>query len=70
MKIDSTVAPTGKRLGGTLHLPGHITPAPSRDDKLPIEQTEESEVPDRHKSSGQKHPEDIEESEVQKDHIG
>ncbi|MEO8526691.1 MAG: hypothetical protein ABI460_18330 [Caldimonas sp.] len=54
MTIDSTAAPQTKRIAGTLHKRGYAHPAPLRDENLPREKAEESEVAGRHKNSGQK----------------
>ncbi len=54
MTIDSTAAPKTKRIAGTLHKRGYAHPAPFRDESLPKEMAEESEVAGRHKNSGQK----------------
>ncbi|MEO8925453.1 MAG: hypothetical protein ABI330_21980 [Caldimonas sp.] len=54
MTIDSTIAPKTARIAGTLHARGYVHPAPLRDENLPHEKAEESEVAGRHKNSGQK----------------
>jgi hypothetical protein len=54
MTIDSTSAPQTKRIAGTLHRRGYAHPAPLRDQDLPREKAEESEVAGRYKNSGQK----------------
>ncbi|MEO8924275.1 MAG: hypothetical protein ABI330_15840 [Caldimonas sp.] len=54
MTIDSTAAPETRRISGTLHKPKYAHPAPLRDENLPQEKAEESEVAGRHKNSGQK----------------
>jgi hypothetical protein len=54
MTIESTSAPQTKRIAGTLHRRGYAHPAPLRDQDLPREKAEESEVAGRHKNSGQK----------------
>ena len=54
MTIDSKVVPKTERMTGTLHKRGYAQPAPLRDENLPREKAEESEVAGRHKNSGQK----------------
>lgn len=54
MTIDSTVAPKTGRITGTLHRREYVRPTPLRDENLPRERAEESEVAGRHKNSGQK----------------
>ena len=54
MKIDSTAVHETGRITGTLHKREYVYPAPLRDEHLPKEKTEESEVAGRHKYSGQK----------------
>ncbi len=53
MTIDSTSMPQTKRIAGTLHKRGYVPDAPMRDENLPRERAEESEVAGRHKNSGQ-----------------
>ena len=54
MTIDSTRTPKTGRIAGTLHKRSGAQPAPLRDQNLPKEKAEESEVAGRHKNSGQK----------------
>ncbi len=54
MTIDSTAAPQTKRIAGTLHKRGYAPPAPLRDENMPREKAEESEVAGRQKNTGQK----------------
>lgn len=53
MTIDSITAPKTKRMTGTLHKRGYADPAPLRDENLPREGAEASEVAGRHENSGQ-----------------
>ncbi len=53
MTIDSTNAPKTKRIAGTLHKRGYVQHSPMRDENLPGEKAEESEVAGRQKNSGQ-----------------
>lgn len=54
MKLDTPATPTSGRITGTLHKRGYSGPAPLRDENLPREKAEESEVAGRHKINGQK----------------
>ncbi len=59
MKFDSTAAPTGKRIAGTLHTPRDSHPAPSRNESLPTKKAAEGEVAGQPKSSGQKDDQEV-----------
>jgi len=52
MTIESIAAPRTARISGTLHRRGYVQPVPVRDEKLPSEKTEASEVTDRHRDNG------------------
>ena len=54
MKTDTTDASKTGRIAGTLHKRGYAHPAPLRDENLPREKVEESEVAGQHKNNGQK----------------
>jgi phage baseplate assembly protein gpV len=54
VKIDSTVAPTNKRIAGTLHARGNTHPAPSSGENQSREKAAEDEVAGQHKNSGEK----------------
>ncbi len=54
MTTDSTTLPKTKRITGTLHKRGYVPHSAMRDENLPREKAEESEVAGRHKNSGQK----------------
>lgn len=54
MTINSTAAQQTKRIEGTLHKRGYVHPALVREEDLPREKSEESEVAGWHENSGQK----------------
>ena len=54
MNIDSPVVPRTKRIAGTLHKRGYVDPGLVRDESLPRERAEESEVSGRHQDSERK----------------
>ncbi len=59
MEIESTAAPTSKRISGTLHLRGDNHPAHPVAENLRRQKALEGEVAGRHKNSRQKDDEDV-----------
>lgn len=53
MTNDSTIALKTRRIAGTLHKREHASPAPLRDENLPREGVQDSEVAESYKNSGQ-----------------
>jgi hypothetical protein len=54
VKIDSTVAPTSKRIAGTLHARGNTHPVPSSGENQSRVKATEDEVAGQPKNSGEK----------------
>ena len=53
MTIETIAAPKTGRIAGTLHRRGYVQTKPVRDETLPTESAQESDVADWHRDSGQ-----------------